>query len=266
MALPAPSPTSTALVTGASAGIGVEIARDLARRGQGVTLVARRIGPMEVLAKELAAAHGVRVEVVACDLSDAAARDALVEDIAGRGLTVEILVNNAGFSNSGPFATLDRESELRMIRTNIEAVVDLTARYLPGMIERKRGAILNVASTASYQPIPGQATYAASKSFVLSFTEAVHAEAGGAGVTLTALCPGPVKTEFADVAGMTNVESSLPDFAWVPPAEVARAGMAALAAGKRVVIPGPLNVATSVMGRLTPRGILLPLMKRFYPA
>src|SRR6478672_8264971 len=202
MALPPPSADSTCLVTGASSGIGTEIARELSRRGYGVTLVARREERLRELAAELG--DGAAYEV--CDVTDADARKALAECLAVRGLEVSVLVNNAGFSTSGPFVQSDRGRELDMVRTNIEAVVDFCSLLVPGMAERGRGAVLNVASTASFQPIPMQSGYAATKAFVLSFTESLHAELAGSGVNVTALCPGPVKTEFVDVAEIPDAD------------------------------------------------------------
>src|SRR3954451_18274736 len=161
MALPPPSPDSTCLVTGASSGIGADLARALSSRGYGVTLVARR----EERLRELAAELGDRAEVHACDVTDSNARAGLADALAGRGVDVSILVNNAGFSTSGPFVRSDRERELDMIRTNVEAVVDFCSLFGPGMADRGAGAILNVASTASFQPLPMQATYAATKAF-----------------------------------------------------------------------------------------------------
>ena len=202
MALPPPAPGSTCLVTGASSGIGAEIARALARRGHGVTLVARREERLRELATELADTHGIRAETLGCDLADEGARIRMLARLAELDLVVEVLVNNAGFGTSGSFAALDQDRELEMVRLNIEAVVALCGRFVPELVERGRGAVLNLASTAAFQPLPRNATYAASKAFVLSFTDALHAEVKGRGVTATSLCPGPVKTEFVEVAGM----------------------------------------------------------------
>ncbi|MEO7427753.1 MAG: SDR family NAD(P)-dependent oxidoreductase, partial [Acidimicrobiales bacterium] len=182
MTLPTPGPDRTCLVTGASSGIGVELARLLAARGLGVTLVARREDRLKVLADELATAHGVRAEVVTADLTDEAARAAIVDTVAERGLTVDVLVNNAGLSTTGPVARSDVAAELRMIRTDVEAVVHLCSAFVPGMVERGRGAVLNVASMAAFQPLPGQAGYGGSKAFVLSYTRAMNQELRGTGV------------------------------------------------------------------------------------
>ena len=268
MALPTPAPDRTALVTGASSGIGVEIARDLARRGHGVTLVARREDRLADLAAELADAHGVRAEVVGADLADPADRAGLVGAVEGRGLTVDVLVNNAGLTTSGPVHRGDLEAELRMVRVDVEAVVDLTTRFLPGMVERGRGAVLNVASVAAFQPLPGQAGYGGAKAFVLAYTQAVAAEVKGTGVSVSALCPGPVRTGFGEAGGLDAEESeaALPSFMWVDADEVARAGVAGLERGRTVTIPGPANLVGAYAGRLVPRSLLLPLMARQHPA
>lgn len=266
MALPPVSAESTCLITGASSGIGVELARALARRGHGVTLVARRKERLEQLAQELATAYGVRAAALACDLADPAARDGLEEHIASLGLTVELLCNNAGFGSAAPFIKLDREREVEMLRVNCEAVVDLCARYAPAMVERGRGAILNVGSTAAFQPLPGQSTYAASKALVLSFTEAIHQELGHKGVAVTALCPGPVRTEFAEVAGLTKLEASTPSFLWASAESVAEAAVRGLEAGRRIVIPGTVNRIGAIAGSHTPRALSLRATARFYPA
>jgi short-subunit dehydrogenase len=263
--LPPPDPACTCLVTGASSGIGAEIARELARRGHGVTLVARREQRLRELAGELAAEHGVRAEAIACDLADAEARQRLVAAVAELGLEVEVLINNAGFTTIGRFQDLDPERELLEVRTNVEAVVALCADYVPRMVERGRGAVLNVASTAAFQPIPRQVTYSASKAFVLHFTEAMHSDLQGTGVTATALCPGPIRTEFLEAAGRGEAAELGPSFVWVSPAKVARAAVAGLERGRRVVVPGVLNLIGAIAGRHTPRALTLPLMRRLWP-
>ena len=264
MALPPPQPESTALVTGASSGIGEQIARGLARRGHGVTLVARREDRLAELADELARAHDVRAEAIGADLGEPEARDGLEARVGELGLAVEILVNNAGYGGFGAFAEQERERELGMIRLNVEALVDLESRYLAGMVERGRGAVINIASTASFQPIPDNATYAATKAFVLSHGEAVHEELRGSGVALTTVCPGPVKTEFADVAGIGGAEERTPGFVWLTPEQVARAAIEGAEKDKRVVVPGALNRATSLMGQHSPRAVALPLTKQIW--
>jgi short-subunit dehydrogenase len=259
-----PSPDATALVTGASSGIGVDLARELAERGHGVTLVARRESRLQDVAAELRERHGVRVEVLACDLLDAPARDALPARVAELGLTVSVLVNNAGYGTAGRFVELDAKREVDMVRLNCEAVVALTAAYAPQMSERRSGAILVVASSAGVQPIPGQATYAASKAFALSFAEALHAELRSRDVSVTALCPGPVETEFAAVADMEDAFSNAPSFSVVSAADCARQAIDGLDHNKRVVTPGLAIRAAGLAGRYTPHSVLFPIMKRVY--
>ena len=264
MALPPPDPGSTCLVTGASSGIGADIARELARRGHGVTLAARREDRLRELADELTGL-GVRAEAIGCDVTDEASRERMAKQIADRGLTVEVLVNNAGFGSGGLFQELDTETEVRMVRTNCEAVVALTGRYVKGMVERGRGAILTTASVAGFQPLPRQVTYSATKAFALTFSEALSADLSGTGVSVTALCPGPVHTEFGQEAGIEEELFSMASIANKQPEEVAAAGVRGMESGRRVVTPGIANVVSTIGGQHTPRSVLLPLMRRFYP-
>jgi short-subunit dehydrogenase len=259
MALPDPSSDTIAIVTGASSGIGTELARGLARRGHNVGLVARRRDRLEEIAGEIGG--DVRAEVLEADLEDASSRDALAGQIESLGLSVSVLCNNAGFGTYDDFCELDRERELSEVRTNVEAVVDLTGRYLPGMVERGSGGVLNTASTAAFQPIPGNATYAASKAFVLSFSEALHTEVAGNGVTVTALCPGPVKTEFQDVNDSHDFASKLPKPLWVAPEAVAEQALRGLEKGKRVVTPGVSNRVSGAASRATPNSVLLRVLR-----
>jgi short-subunit dehydrogenase len=264
MALPPPAEGSTCLVTGASSGIGAEIARELARRGHGVTLLARREDRLRELAAELSKANGIRAEVVGCDLTDEAARKRAASEIEQRGLVVDVLVNNAGFGSAGRFQEIDQENELAMVRTNVEAVVALCGIYVPAMVERGRGAVLNVASTAAFQPVPRQVTYAATKAFVLSFTDGLHADLHGTGVTATALCPGPVPTEFGGTAGIDDDLFEVPGAAKSPD-HVAKVAVNAMDRGRRVAVPGIANRLGALAGQYTPRSIVLPLLGRFYP-
>jgi short-subunit dehydrogenase len=264
VALPQPAANSTALVTGASSGIGEAIARELATRGHGLTLVARREERLTKLAAELSGGDGPRVEVIAADLADAAERDRVAARIDDLGLTVEILVNNAGYGDRHHFAEAEREWLVGMVRVNCEALLDFQARCLPGMIERGHGAVINVASTAAFQPIPGTAAYAATKAFVLSLSEATHVEARGKGVAITAVCPGPVKTEFVEAAGLGAAEDNLPEIFWTDVADVARAAVDGAAKGRRVVVPGLMNRAGAISGQHVPRGLALPFIKRVW--
>src|SRR4051812_63843 len=241
MALPDPDPNSTCLVTGASSGIGAEIARGLARRGHGVTLAARREDRLRELAEELHGEHDVRAETVSADVSDIDDRKRLKSELEDRGLTVEVLVNNAGYGSGGKFVELDADKEALMIRTNVESIVALSSLFLPDMVERGRGAVLNLASLISFQPVPFQATYGASKAAVLAFTQAVHEELRGSGVTVTAVCPGPVRTEFGEAGGFGGADDKIPGFVWLEADKVAEDAIEAMEKGDREVIPGGLN-------------------------
>lgn len=265
MAVPKPSPNSTALVTGASSGIGVEIARVLAARGHGLTLVARRREELEALAADIG--ESVRIEVLPADLSDADERAALPDRVADLGLQVGMLVNNAGLSTFGPVARSTPAAEVNMVEVNVTAVVDLTTRFLPGMVERGGGAILNVASMAAFQPLPGQSGYAATKAFVLSYSQGLTGELRGTGVSVTALCPGPVRTGFAEAAGISDdmAAASFPSFMWESAEQVAEAGVAALLSGHPTAIPGLANRATALLGRFTPRSVLVPVLSSMHP-
>jgi short-subunit dehydrogenase len=232
-----------------------------------VTLVARREDRLQALADELRAAHTIRAEVIAADLADESAREGLVKEVADRGLTVDILVNNAGFSTTGPVHRADSAREIALVRTDVEAVVHLCTLFLPGMVERSQGAVLNVASTAAFQPLPGQAAYGAAKAFVLSYGRAAGAELRGTGVTLTTLCPGPVETEFAEAAGFdaADAEAALPKFMWLSAPDVAKAALDGLDKGKAVVIPGVPNRLAAGFAQVTPRAVLMPILASRHP-
>ena len=264
MALPEPAAGSTALVTGASSGIGREIARGLAQRGHGVTLVARRRERLEELARELSAEHGIRAEAIAADLAEADGREELAEQVAANGLDVEILVNNAGFGIYEPFYSAGRERELQQLGVLVNAIVDLNARYLPPMVERGRGAILNMSSTSAFQVLPGNGTYAAAKAYILFHSEALTEEVKASGVTVTACCPGPVKTEFQEV-GQPVFTESMPKFLWIDADRCAADALAALEKGKRTVIPGPARVrAFFAPNRVAPPKLALAVARRTF--
>jgi uncharacterized protein len=264
MGLPEPSVRSTALITGASSGIGAAIAKQLASRGHAVALVARREERLRSLAAELKDEHDVPAEVIACDLADPKERERLVSELRDRRRAAEVLVNNAGFGHQADFAVSPRERMVGMVQLNVEAVVDLTALFLPGMLERGRGTVINIASMAAFQPLPGSAVYAASKSFVLSLSEALRTELRGRGVTVTAVCPGPVRTEFMEAAGFADVEERTPGTFWMDAEEVARIAVDGAEQGKRVVVPGTLNRAGSLIGQHSPRAIALPVLNRVW--
>jgi short-subunit dehydrogenase len=255
-----------ALVTGASGGIGAEIARELARRGHGLVLVARRKPRLESLAEELSAEYGIRAETIASDLGKPASRSRIAGRITELGLDVEILVNNAGFATGGPFYEADPARELEQVHVLVEAVVALTSMFLPAMVKRRRGAVLNVASTAAMQPLPYAAGYSAAKAYVLTFSEAIHQEVGGRGVTVTALCPGPVETEFWEIAGWQaggqSFERAVPSPALISAKDAARAGVDGLEGGKRVVVPGLPMRAAMLATRYIPHAVKLPVVER----
>jgi short-subunit dehydrogenase len=267
MSLPPPSASSTALVTGASSGIGLAIAHELARRSHNLILVARRKERLDELAAELTAEYGVRAEALACDLGKAASRARLPGRAERLGMDVEILVNNAGFATNGPFHKADRERELEQVRVLVEAPVALTSAFLPGMVARGRGAILNVASVAAMQPLPYSAGYSAAKAYVKTFSEALHEEGKRNGVTVSALCPGPVSTDFWEIAnwdmaggGSDNMMSKV---AWITPQQAASEAVDGLAAGHRVIVPGVQVRAAMQSARLVPNMIKLPIVERF---
>ena len=264
MGLPEPSVSGTALVTGTSSGIGAALARELASRGYSIALVARREERLHSLATDLTDEHGVSAEVLAADLGDPAGRDRLAEELRSRGRSVEVLVNNAGFGHQADFATSPQERMVEMVRVNVEAVVDLTSRFLGPMVERGRGSIINIASIGAFQPLPGSAVYGASKAFVLSFSEAIRTELRGSGVSVTAVCPGPVRTEFTDAAGIPGVEDRTPGIVWMSAEDIARHAVDGAAHDKRVVVPGVLNRAGALAGQHSPRAVTLPLIGRIW--
>jgi hypothetical protein len=261
--LPDPRPSSAALVTGASAGIGQEIASELAARGHNLVLVARRKERLEELARDLTNRHGIRAEVLGADLSKAASVTRLPARVESLGLEVDVLVNNAGFATNGPFVEADQNREIEQVRVLVEAVVALTGGFAPAMAKRGRGAILNVASTAGMQPLPFSAGYSAAKAYVLTFSEAIHHELAPRGVTVTVLAPGPVYTDFWEisgweVAGGRTFEQAVPKPAWISAQDAARAAVEGLAAGSRVVIPGLRMRAAMEASRYIPHAIKLP--------
>ena len=268
LSLPKPKSSSAALVTGASSGIGSEIARLLAERGYALVLVARRKDRLTALADELAEQYGVRAETIAADLSKPTPRGRIPGQIEQLGLEVEVLINNAGFATGGePFHKADPERELEQVRVDVEAVVALTSAFLPAMVERGRGAILNVASTAAMQPIPYSAGYSAAKAYVLTFSEAIHQEVRGRGVTVTALAPGPVDTDFWQIAGWEvqggkSFERAVPG-TLITPKQAARAGVEGLERGERVVVPGLPIRAAMLASRYIPHAFKLPVLERF---
>lgn len=265
MSIPIPDEHGTCLITGASSGIGAEIARQIAERGYDVTLAARRIDRLTKLAAELEHDHGVTATAVECDISDPAARKQLLDGIKKSDRHVDILVNNAGCGTEGNFADHKAKAELGQIELNVLALTALTHAVLPGMIKRGSGAVLNVASTAAFQPMPRQAVYAATKAFVLSFSNAIGKELSGTGVSVTALCPGPTKTEFFGPR-MEKLESSTPGIFWQSAEDCAKDGVEGLFKRKRIVIPKAINRLSALSGSYTPTPITLEALDRFWPA
>jgi uncharacterized protein len=246
---------ATALVTGASGGIGLELAKLCAAAGNNVILVARRRDELETLAAGIGRDHHVTARALVADLTDPAAPQAIFE-AAG---AVDILINNAGFGRLGAYAETDWDTEARMIQVNVTALAHLTKLYLPGMVKRRAGRILNVASTAAFVPGPNMAMYYASKAMVFSFSLAVASELEGTGVTCTALCPGPTATNFGEVAG--NAKSKLFQRHAMSAADVAREGFSAMMAGKPEVIAGSRNRWMIWGTRFAPRKMLARITK-----
>lgn len=249
-----------AVVTGASSGIGLELSRLLAADGTDVILVARSAERLDRVAEELEDAHGIDAVPVALDLSKSSAPDDLMEEMEWQGRHVDILVNNAGFGTFGPFVDTPIQETLDLVRLNVGALTHLTALCLPGMVERGRGRILNVASTAAFQPGPLMATYYASKAYVLYLSEALAEELSGTEVTVTALCPGPTRTGFQETADMER-SGLVTGRQLMNPQEVAAAGYRAMLAGERLEIPGAVNRLLAWSVRLGPRWLVPKVVK-----
>jgi uncharacterized protein len=251
----------TALITGASSGIGLELARLFAKDRHNVILVARESDRLREAALQLRQISGTEPRVMSHDLADPKSPSAICAELAGA--PVDYLVNNAGFGLGGPFSQTDRQTELDMIQVNVTSLVDLTKLLLPGMLSRKSGRIMNVASTAAFQPGPLMAVYYASKAFVLSFTEALAEELVGSGVTVTALCPGPTASDFQRRAAIENVKLvKNKAMGMMTSQEVADIGYRGMMAGKVIVIPGLLNKLGVQSLRLGPRAIIRKAAKK----
>lgn len=257
-------PRPLAIITGASAGIGVPLARLAAADGYRPVLVARRRARLEKLAEELRAEHGGDPSIVPLDLSSVDAPERLIEAL-GADAPVEMLINNAGFATWGPFAETPLERTTAMLRVNIAALTRITRLILPGMLARRQGYILNVASTAAFQPGPDMAVYYASKAYVLSFSEALSEELRGSGIRVSALCPGPTRTEFHDVAEMSD--SGLMETLWWMDADrVAEIGYKGLRAGRAVRVAGIINRVLALAPRFLPRGLTRRMVARIQAA
>lgn len=262
MPLPAPSSTTHALVTGASQGLGRAIARDLAKLGYNLILVARRKDVLEELAKEVITKYGVQALARPCDLADSQQRMGLITDIAGMGIS--IIVNSAGIASFGPFMDQDWDYEVNQLELNAVAVFELTRAVLPGMLERREGAILNVGSAAGNLPIPNNATYVFTKAGVNAFTEALHYELKKTGVNCTLLAPGPVREAVLPEDQRSIVDKVVPDFLWTTYEACSVEALAALNANRRRVVPGPLSKAMNVLSQALPTGIISPVIGSFY--
>lgn len=261
MAIPEPRGDSIALVTGASSGIGEQFARQLAQRGHRVAMVARREDRLAKLVDELGGQD--RAVALGADLGVPEQRDRLASRIEELGAQVEILVNNAGFGIYKSFVDSGRDGELQQVRVLVEAALDLMARYVPGMVERRRGTVINMSSTAGFQPLPYNASYAAAKGYVLLLSEAVHTEVKADGVTITAVCPGPVPTEFQETSDASYFAERLPKITFVSPERVARDALSAADKGRISVIPGGPQVRAAFgPNRKMPRWLVLPVSKR----
>lgn len=248
----------TALITGASGGIGEELTRVFAAHGHDVVLVARSAAKLEALAAELSAKHKVRAYAITADLTDPKAPGQLLERVAALGLTVDVLVNNAGFADFGEFHKTDLAKQLEMMQVNMVALTELSHRVLPGMVARGKGKIMNVGSTGSFMPGPLMSVYYATKAFVLSVSEAWQEELKGTGVSVTALCPGPVATGFQKAAAMEGSRLLTNPMNPMMSADVvAKEGYEGLMAGKTIVIPGMMNKILAVTPKLLPR-VMIP--------
>ena len=253
---------NTALITGASSGIGEVFARKLAARGRNVLLVARSEEKLVTLCNELGRSSSIRAQYVALDLSKPESPRLLFEESMKRGLTVDMLINNAGFGSMNEFAKLDLARELNMIDLNVKSLVELTHRFLQPMIERKQGVIINVASTAAFQPVPYMATYAATKAFVLSFSEALWEENRPYGIKVLALCPGVTETNFFEAARGFKPPARVSQ----TPEEVVDTALRGLAQGKSHVISGWSNFLMTQSERLVPRSLIIRVAGRMMRA
>ena len=251
-------------MTGASSGIGAELAGSLARRGHDVVLVARRTARLAALAERLSQA-GVDAWTHACDLADPEAREGLARALADRAQVVSVLCNAAGFGVPGHFATAPGEDQIRLLRLNVEAAVDLCRRFVPAMVGTRSGAVLNVCSLSSFVPWPAMATYGASKAAMLSFSQALHTEVRPDGVAVTAICPGFVRTEFIEVAGLTAAAARAPAWIYDDPRDVAEHALRALDRNRRVAVHSVLYGSAAAALRVLPTRVPMTALDRWSP-
>lgn len=249
-----------ALITGASAGIGEGFAKQLAKQGYDVVLVARRRDRLDQLAADIAASGNTAADVLAADLATEEGVALVEQRLRSDG--IDVLVNNAGFGTVGEFSNLPLDKELEELDVNVRALMRLTHAALSSMLPRKHGSIINIASMAAFQAIPRNATYAATKAFVLHFSEAVHEEAKEHGVTVTCVCPGPVKTEFQQVAGID--QSRVPSIAWETVDTVVESALSAMRAGRAIAVPGPMNALSAAGTQLAPRFLTRRIAGSFF--
>lgn len=242
----------TALITGASGGIGAAFARELARQGSDLIIVARSADKLNALAAELRGAHGRRVEVIVDDLSQAGAGDRVSRQVEASGLSVDLLVNNAGFGTMGKFTNIEPAREQEEISLNVSALVDLTHAFLPAMVKAHQGAVINIASAAAFQPMPYFATYGATKAFVVSFTQALWVELRGSGVHVMSVCPGPVDTGFFEATGNDKARKVVPKGTMVTAQVIVDASLRGLRSRSSLVTPGAVNAVSSALSRMLP--------------
>ncbi|MBO0882004.1 MAG: SDR family oxidoreductase [Mycobacterium sp.] len=262
MTVPAPNPDNWAVVTGASSGIGAALARELAARGYNTILIARRAQILQELAAELRAEHAVHTEVHALDLADRQQRERLCEKLADR--QIAILCNNAGIASFGPLAALPPAAERAQLELNATAVHDLTLAVLPQMLASQGGGILISGSAAGNLPIPGNATYAASKAFANTFAESLRGELRGSGVHVTVLAPGPVRTHTPTPKEASLVDRMVPDRLWISAETTARLSLNALSHNRMRIVPGVTGKIMSVAGQYLPRAWTAPIAGAFY--
>ncbi len=262
MALPKVNQEFRVVITGASSGIGEELAKQFAQLGYSLVLVARRVDKLELLAQTLKKTYSVQVDLYPCDLANRDERSKFNDFLSS--IKVSILCNNAGFATFGEIHTLDMAREREEVEVNAVAVHDLTLAVLPQMIERHAGAILIVGSTSGHQPTPANATYAATKAFANSFAESLHSELKGTGVSCTLLAPGPTRTGFTEVAGISKIDGIGGQLIWVSAERVAKEAIDGLRCNRRIVIPGLIAQVQTFGGRYTPRIILLPILKQVF--
>lgn len=253
---------SLAVVTGASSGIGAAIARILAARGWSLLLIARRAGALDALAREIRDSHGIAVDLLVADLATEPGLAAALDTLTRRDADIGVLVNNAGVGTVGPFEDMPPAEIQRIMDLNMVALTRLTRSVLPGMTARKKGRILNVASTAAFQPGPEMAVYFATKAYVTSLSQALASETQGTGVTVTALCPGATATEFGPLSGIDRTRAFSGLLPIADPEAVARFGIAAMEKGRRLAIHGWYNVVLAMLSRIAPMALILAVTRR----